>query len=238
MQHPPAAGRRQSPAHAAPAWQRRISFSLVSFTWLARSVHQVAMAAIVKAAARLPWRLARAPIGFVLLIAGVRHRRCYTIPVAGLDESKAQPLWFSLRRAAETPEVRRPFVAEPAVPLAYSNACRHVAATGAAPTRDGGTVGSAASQAVHRHPPTAQLPPLLRSCRTRQLLTAGLSPCKSAKLPAAYCSGALPNNRPSPSQEAWQCPPCCAVRISAINPIPPLPHACHPSNLTRAVSWM
>lgn len=49
--------------------------------------------------------LVRAPLGFLLLFLGPR-RRALTLPVAGLDEAKAQPIWFALRRAATTREVR------------------------------------------------------------------------------------------------------------------------------------
>ena len=54
----------------------------------------------------IPFRVVRAPLGLVSAISHSWDRRtCYTIAVAGLDESKAQPLAYTLRRAASTDEV-------------------------------------------------------------------------------------------------------------------------------------
>lgn len=64
-----------------------------------------AMAAIVKAIAGLPLRLVRRPVSFVVVLVGITRRRSLSLPVAGLCESKAQPIWFLLSRAATTPEV-------------------------------------------------------------------------------------------------------------------------------------
>ena len=55
----------------------------------------------------IPFRIVQAPIS---LVNAITHswwdrRTCYTIAVAGLDESKAQPLTYTLRRAASTDEV-------------------------------------------------------------------------------------------------------------------------------------
>ena len=55
---------------------------------------------------RLPFRLARLPLSLVLVVIGVRHRRTFHLPAAGLDETKAQSILFALRRAATTPEVQ------------------------------------------------------------------------------------------------------------------------------------
>ncbi|PSC72602.1 Nuclear control of ATPase [Micractinium conductrix] len=58
----------------------------------------------VKALAGLPFRLCaplvRGPVGVVLLVAGVQRRRSFQLPVASLDEARAQPIWFTLKRAA------------------------------------------------------------------------------------------------------------------------------------------
>lgn len=53
---------------------------------------------------RLPFRIVRAPLSVVLLAVGVKHRRSFNLPVAGLDEAKAQSIFFALKRAANTPE--------------------------------------------------------------------------------------------------------------------------------------
>lgn len=67
------------------------------------------MARLVAALFRLPLRIARPvvqpPISFVLLICGVRVRRNYSLPVASLDEARAQPIIFALRRAAVSEHV-------------------------------------------------------------------------------------------------------------------------------------
>lgn len=70
------------------------------------------MAGLVRGIVALPIRaatgLVRAPVGFILLLTGLggQRRRSFELPVSGLDESKAQPIWFALRRAAITREVR------------------------------------------------------------------------------------------------------------------------------------
>lgn len=57
---------------------------------------------------RLPFRLARLPFSLALLVVGVKQKICgrrFHLPVAGLDESKAQSILFALRRAATTLQV-------------------------------------------------------------------------------------------------------------------------------------
>ena len=54
-----------------------------------------------------PLGLVRAPMNLIFIAVGIRTRRHYTLPVAGLDESNAEAILFALRRAAETPEVRK-----------------------------------------------------------------------------------------------------------------------------------
>ena len=67
------------------------------------------MASILAALFRLPLRIARPivrpPISFVLMVCGVRVRRNYSLPVASLDEARAQPIFFALRRAATNEHV-------------------------------------------------------------------------------------------------------------------------------------
>ncbi|KAL4457516.1 hypothetical protein ABPG75_012381 [Micractinium tetrahymenae] len=64
------------------------------------------MAGLLASLFRLPLRMARPivqpPLSFVLLVCGVRVRRNYSLPVASLDEARAQPVLFALRRAAVT----------------------------------------------------------------------------------------------------------------------------------------
>jgi hypothetical protein len=53
----------------------------------------------------LPFRVVRAPITVFLFGIGLRQRQTrFALPVAGLDDGKAQSLHFALRRAAATPE--------------------------------------------------------------------------------------------------------------------------------------
>lgn len=58
----------------------------------------------------LPVKLARWPLksvfGGLAFVFGVRKTRTYTLPVAGLDEAKAQTILYLLRRAADVPQVR------------------------------------------------------------------------------------------------------------------------------------
>ncbi len=63
--------------------------------------------AIVTPVIKWPWRLVRLPVRLVLVVAGVRKRRAYNLPVAGLDQAKAQGIMFALRRAATNPEVQQ-----------------------------------------------------------------------------------------------------------------------------------
>lgn len=53
---------------------------------------------------RLPFRVVHAPVSIMLIVLGFRRRRQFTLPVAGLDEAKAQSIYFALKRAAITPE--------------------------------------------------------------------------------------------------------------------------------------
>jgi nuclear-control-of-ATPase protein 2 len=46
-------------------------------------------------------------MGVIVLIVGYRHRREFALPVAGLDEAKAQSIYFALKRAASTPDQER-----------------------------------------------------------------------------------------------------------------------------------
>jgi hypothetical protein len=48
-----------------------------------------------------------------MIIVGVKHRRTFNLPAAGLDETKAQSILFALRRAATSPEVRASFYRRP-----------------------------------------------------------------------------------------------------------------------------
>jgi len=49
----------------------------------------------------------RAPLGLVFVVVGFRHRRDFALPVAGLDEAKAQSIHFALKRAATSPDQER-----------------------------------------------------------------------------------------------------------------------------------
>lgn len=95
---PPAATARPPPSHVSACHSP--SLRLGAMSGLVRGL--VALPILPVRAVR---GLVRAPLGFLLLFLGPR-RRSFTLPVAGLDEAKAQPIWFALRRAATTPEVR------------------------------------------------------------------------------------------------------------------------------------
>lgn len=49
----------------------------------------------------------RAPLGFVFTVIGLRRRRDFALPAAGLDEAKAQSIYFALKRAAISPDQER-----------------------------------------------------------------------------------------------------------------------------------
>lgn len=65
---------------------------------------------VLQTIAALPFRLLRVPLSLVGMVAGIPlggpggRRRTLELPVAGLDETQAQPLWFALRRAAASRE--------------------------------------------------------------------------------------------------------------------------------------
>lgn len=64
---------------------------------------------VLQTIAALPFRLLRVPLSLVGMVAGFPggspgRRRTLELPVAGLDETQAQPLWFALRRAAANRE--------------------------------------------------------------------------------------------------------------------------------------
>lgn len=58
----------------------------------------------VLAILKVPFRMARMPLSVILLAVGFRHRRGFHIPAAGMDEAKAQTIYFTLKRAAGTDE--------------------------------------------------------------------------------------------------------------------------------------
>ena len=55
----------------------------------------------------VPWRVVRLPVKLFTFLSG-GSRRVHRLAVAGLDESRAQPILYTLRKAARTPEVRLP----------------------------------------------------------------------------------------------------------------------------------
>jgi hypothetical protein len=61
--------------------------------------------AILTPVIKWPWRVIRLPVRLILVVAGVRKRWTYNLPVAGLEQAKAQGIIFTLRRAATTPQV-------------------------------------------------------------------------------------------------------------------------------------
>lgn len=60
--------------------------------------------AVVTPVFHWPFRLLRAPVRFILVVTGFKNRKHYNIPVAGLEQSKAQSILFTLRRAASSEE--------------------------------------------------------------------------------------------------------------------------------------
>lgn len=60
--------------------------------------------AVITPVVKWPWRLINLPVHFVLVITGVKKRRHYKLPVAGLEQSRAQGILFTLRRAATNAE--------------------------------------------------------------------------------------------------------------------------------------
>lgn len=67
--------------------------------------YRPAMAGVVRGVLGLPLRLVRAPVGFIVLLVGAQRRRTFGLPVAGLSEHRAQPVHFTLKRAASNREV-------------------------------------------------------------------------------------------------------------------------------------
>lgn len=63
------------------------------------------MAGVVRGLLGFPLRLVRAPVGFIVLLVGSQRRRTFGLPVAGLSEHRAQPVHFTLKRAASSREV-------------------------------------------------------------------------------------------------------------------------------------
>lgn len=53
-----------------------------------------------------PFRLVKGPVYLVARVLGVRKHRSYRLPVAGLQEAKAQSIVFTLKRAATSDEAR------------------------------------------------------------------------------------------------------------------------------------
>ncbi|KAH7618699.1 hypothetical protein Ndes2526B_g05616 [Nannochloris sp. 'desiccata'] len=49
----------------------------------------------------------RAPLSVVFIVVGFRHCRDFALPVAGLDEAKAQSIYFALKRASTSPDQER-----------------------------------------------------------------------------------------------------------------------------------
>lgn len=56
----------------------------------------------------IPFRLAKLPLSWVkLIVVGVKRKQyVFDIPVSGLDEGKAQSIYFALQRASSTERVR------------------------------------------------------------------------------------------------------------------------------------
>lgn len=48
----------------------------------------------------LPIRIVRIPFSLAILLVGFKHRRSFNLPVAGLDENKAQTIYYALTQAA------------------------------------------------------------------------------------------------------------------------------------------
>lgn len=53
---------------------------------------------------KLPFRMAKLPFSVILMAVGFRHRHGFHLPAAGMDEAKAQTIYFTLKRAATTVE--------------------------------------------------------------------------------------------------------------------------------------
>ncbi|PRW56115.1 Nuclear control of ATPase [Chlorella sorokiniana] len=62
------------------------------------------MAGVLRGLLGFPLRLVRAPVGFIVLLVGTGRRRTFGLPVAGLSEHRAQPVHFTLKRAASSRE--------------------------------------------------------------------------------------------------------------------------------------